>query len=189
MTDQELKALVADLLISQAKTDAQMAKTDAQMAKTDAQMAKTDAKLDRLAKMYGGIADNMGSSAEEYFYNSLNDSKQIGRFQFDIIYERIKGGSPGSQQEYDLVLVNGTAVALVEVKYKVHLNVLDQVDKQLRSFKQHFPEYQHMQLYGGIAGFSVPDDVVQAAHDKGFFVLKRSGDSFSVDADSMRAVF
>ncbi len=56
MTDEELKALVADLAVAQARTDARL--------------AKTDAKLDRLAEMYGGV-DNPNAAAEEFYYNSL----------------------------------------------------------------------------------------------------------------------
>ncbi len=41
MTDDELKALVANLAVAQDRTDAQLARTDVQLAKTDAQLAKT----------------------------------------------------------------------------------------------------------------------------------------------------
>jgi hypothetical protein len=179
---------------AQAKTEAgfaamreAQARADALRAKNDVQYDKTDAKLDRLAKLYGGVADNLGSSAEEYFYNSLAETKQIGDIHFDNIYERVKGGDPSNQLEYDIVLVNGNCAALVEVKYKVHATALTQVERQLNQFKTHFPKYAGMKLYGGVAGFSVPDEVVQAAHDKGYFVLKRTGDAFAVDTQGMRA--
>jgi len=61
MTDDELKELVAGLAIAQAKTDEQQ-------AKTDQQLAKTDAKLDRLAEMYGGVGNNQGAIAEEFYF-------------------------------------------------------------------------------------------------------------------------
>jgi hypothetical protein len=166
MTDQELKELVANLVAAQ---------------------AKSEAKLDRLAAMYGGISDNQGSAAEEFFFNSLNESKQIGPIRFDSIAEKVYGGKIGEQQEYDLVLLNGDAAAIVEVKYKVHPSALVLLQKQMSLFKQHFPEYKHMKLYGGVAGFSVPDEVVQQAHENGFFVLKRQGESFALDADVMKA--
>lgn len=187
MTDQELKDLVASLAIKSDRLDSQQVKTDAQLAKTDAQLAKTDAKLDRLAAMYGGISDNQGAAAEEFFFNSLNESKQIGPIHFDSVLEKVYGGKMGEQQDYDLVLLNGDAAAIVEVKYKVHPSALVQLQKQMALFKQHFPEHKDMKLYGGIAGFSVPDEVVHLAHEQGFFVLKRQGESFAVDAQRMKA--
>ena len=180
MTGQELKDLVASLAV---KSD----RLTAAQTKTDEQLIKTDAKLNRLAAMYGGISDNQGSAAEEFFFNSLNASKQIGPIRFDAVLEKVYGGKMGAQQEYDLVLLNGDAAAIVEVKYKVHPGSLAQLQKQMGLFKQHFPEHQHMKLYGGIAGFSVPDEVVQLAHEQGFFVLKRQGESFAVDAGEMKA--
>jgi hypothetical protein len=118
MTDQELKDLVAGLAIAQAKTDAQMAKTDAQMAKTDAQMAKTDAKLDKLTALCGGIASNQGSVAEEFFFNSLVSEPFLGDIKFDRITPQLVVGRKGKQSEYDIVMVNGATVGIVEVKYK-----------------------------------------------------------------------
>ncbi len=201
MTDQELKDLIAglahksDRLDAQqsrtdaqlAKTDAQLAKTDAQLAKTDAQLARTDAKLDRLSAMYGGVADNQGSAAEEFFFNSLSQTKQIGSIHFDEVAQKVYGGKIGAQQEYDLVLLNGDSAAIIEVKYKVHPASLDQLAKQLALFKVHFPEHQHMKLYGGVAGFSVPDEVTSQAHTHGYFVLKRHGETFAVDTQQMKA--
>jgi hypothetical protein len=194
MTDQELKDLVASLAVGQAKSDQKIsaladssAKTDAQLAKTDAQLAKTDAKLDRLAAMYGGVADNQGSAAEEFFFNSLSQSKLIGNIHFDEVQPKVYGGKIGAQQEYDLVLLNGDSAAIVEVKYKVHPSSLEQLQKQLALFKIHFPEHKDMKLYGGVAGFSIPDEVTNEAHAKGYFVLKRQGETFAVDADQMKA--
>ncbi len=205
MTDQDLKNFLANIAAENAagfaalrasqektdaqlaKTDAQLAKTDAQLAKTDAQLAKTDAKLDRLATMYGGVSDNMGSAAQEYFFNSLDDSKAIGPLHFDQVLPKVFGGKMGAQQEYDLVLHNGDSAAIVEVKYKVHPSSLAQLTQQMGLFKQHFPEHAGMKLYGGVAGFHVSDEVTQQAHAQGFFVLKRCGDTFAMDATAMRA--
>ncbi len=187
MTDLELKDLVASLAVKSDRLDAQQLKTDAQLAKTDAQLAKTDARLDRLGVMYGGVSENQGAAAEEFFFNSLSQSKQIGNIHFDDVQQKVYGGRIGAQQEYDLVLLNGDSAAIVEVKYKVHPSSLEQLQKQLSLFKVHFPEHQHMKLYGGVAGFSIPAEVASKAHAKGYFVLKRQGESFAVDAQSMKA--
>lgn len=194
MTDQELKDLVASLAVGQAKSDEKIAaladssaKVDAQQAKTDAQLAKTDAKLNRLAVMYGGVSENQGDVAEEFFYNSLSQSKQIGDIHFDDVQQKVYGGRIGKQQEYDLVLLNGDSAAIVEVKYKVHPSSLEQLQKQLSLFKIHFPEHKHMKLYGGVAGFSIPQEIVEEAHANGYFVLRQHGQTMAVDAQRMKA--
>jgi hypothetical protein len=42
-------------------------------------------------------------------------------------------------------------------------------------------------MYGGVAGFRVPDVVTEQAHASGYFVLKRQGEAFAVDAQQMKA--
>ena len=201
MTDQELKDLVAGLAVAQAKTDMQLAQTDAQLAKTGAKIDeltalqasssakqdKFDAKLDRLAELYGGVSSNQGSAAEEFFYNSLSANPVLGGIKFDRVSPNVTISSRKKQAEFDIVMVNGGSVAVIEVKYKVHPSDLEKVKKSLKRYREFYPEHKGFDLYGGIAGFSVPPDVAKAAKDKGLFVLKRKGDVFTADAKGMRA--
>jgi hypothetical protein len=202
----------AALTASQDRTDAQMARTEAQMARTEAQMARTDERMARtdermartdermartddkmqetvasIGRQLGGIGDNQGAVAEEFFYNSLVDKPRLGGLSFDRVLKNIGAGKPGKAVEFDIVMHNGAAMAIVEVKYKVHPNSLDQIEKQMRRYRELFPEYKDYALYGGVAGFSVPDDVVELAHERGLFVLKRKGDIVETDTGAMRA--
>ena len=201
MTDQELKDLVAGLAVAQAKTDMQLAQTDAQLVKTGAKIDELttlqasssakqdnfDAKLDRLAELYGGVSSNQGSAAEEFFYNSLSANPVLGGIKFDRVSPNVTISSRKKQAEFDIVMVNGGSVAVIEVKYKVHPSDLEKVEKSLKRYREFYPEHKSFNLYGGIAGFSVPPDVAKTAKDKGLFVLKRKGDVFTVDAKGMRA--
>ena len=191
MTDKELKELVANLIASQAKTDAQMAKTDAKLNRLselyNAASDKTDAKLNRLSEMYGGVSSNQGSVAEEFFFNSLTANPEVGGIKFDRIMPNLHIGNKTKQGEFDIVMVNGSSVAVVEVKYKVHPSDIDKATKNLKRYREFFPEHKNYKLYGGIAGFSVPPDAVKAAKEQGMFVLKRVGEVLKTDAKEMRA--
>ena len=194
MTDQELKDLVAGLAVAQAKTDVQLAKTDAQLARTGAKIdeltalqAGSSAKLDRLADLYGGVSSNQGSAAEEFFYNSLSANPVLGGIKFDRVSANVNISTKKRTAEFDIVMVNGGSVAVIEVKYKVHPSDLEKTEKTLKRYREFYPEHKGFDLYGGIAGFSVPPDVAKAAKDKGLFVLKRKGDVFTADAKGMRA--
>jgi hypothetical protein len=173
MTDQELKDLVASLAIAQAKTDAQL--------------SKTDLKLDKLAKMIGSMSKNQGDVAEEFFYNSLQKKLKIGDIQFDQIALNLLLGSKGKSQEFDLVLFNGKSVAIVEVKYKLHTNDLIQVQEQIKAYKKAMPIYKDFAIYGGVAGLSVPKDVIDQAEEMGLFVLQQVGQTMSSCTQGMRA--
>jgi hypothetical protein len=148
---------------------------------------KTDAKLDRLAQLYGNVADNQGAAAEEFFFNSLGKNPVIGGIRYDRVMHNVSGHRHGKQAEFDLVLVNGNSVALIEVKFKAHPKVIDQLEQQISAYRDLFPEHKDYAIYAGVAGFSVPSDVVQAAHEKGLFVLKTKGDVMLSDDQHMRA--
>ncbi|ORU93741.1 MAG: hypothetical protein A6F72_07550 [Cycloclasticus sp. symbiont of Poecilosclerida sp. N] len=198
MTDQELRDLVAGLAVSQAKTDAQMLKTDAQLAKTDAQLAKTDAqlaetdaqlaetaaqilktstKVDRVAEMYGGVSNNQGDVAEEFFFNSLKANLTLNGIKFDHINKNMTRCNNGSEGEYDIVLINGKEIFIIEVKYKAHQADLDRLlNQKAPTFDILYPEYQNYIKHLGLASFSINDVLKRRALEKHVTVLQRKGE-------------
>jgi hypothetical protein len=190
ISDDELRQIVANLAISQAKTDAQLAKTDAQLAKTDtaidelirsqaktdAQLAKTDAKLDRLAEMYGGVGNNQGKVAEEFYYNSLGENPVLNGIAFDFIEKNITRKKGKIEEEYDILLVNGCDVFIIEVKYHLHPNDIARLmGRKQDNFRKLFPEYANYTLHLALATFAVEDDVKAMALEQGVTVLQRKG--------------
>ncbi len=183
MTDDELKALVASLAIdsknlheAQKATDEQMKRTVEQMNHTDEQMRRTDEKLERVGINLGNIANNQGDIAEEFFFQSLIKDNHLGSVRFDDVIKSMQKHRGQIQEEYDLVMTNGDAVGIVEVKYKAHENDLDKLDRKMKHFKKLFPIYQNYKQYGAIASFHINDDAKKEALKRGYFVLQRSGD-------------
>ena len=184
MTDQELKDLVAGLALAQQKTDEQLAKTDAQLAKTDAQLAKTDgrqakteATVEKLAKMYGGVANNQGLVAEEFYYNSLKHNPVLQDIHFDFVEKNVTRSGQGVEDEYDILLLNGRDVFVIEVKYKAHPKDLKTlIRKKAVNFRTLFPNYKNHKLHLGLASFYLDDETKQSAFDQGVTVLQRKGD-------------
>ncbi|MCK5720178.1 MAG: hypothetical protein KAH84_09565 [Thiomargarita sp.] len=169
MTDNELKELVASLAIAQQKTDVQM-------AKTDAQMAKTDAKLDRIAALVGNIANNQGDSAEEFFYQSFINNPNLGKIHFDTIYRNLPANTKKLQDEFDIVLVNETSIAIVEVKHKAHPKLIDDMlTRKLPNFRTLFPYYKELKLYGVIASMISNNKLIEKAKTAGLFFITQQG--------------
>ncbi len=170
MTDQELKELIASLALAQHKTDEQL-------AKTDAQLAKTDARLDKLATMYGGVANNQGAVAESFYFNSLKHHPVLRGIRFDSVYKNLTGNSHGIEDEYDILLLNGRDVFIIEVKYKAHPDDLKTlINKKASNFKPLFPLYKDHKLHLGLASFHLGDETIQSALNQGVTVLQRKGD-------------
>jgi hypothetical protein len=195
MTDQELKDLVASLAVAQAKTEASQDKFAADNAAgfaalRDAQAkrdARFDARIEKINAMYGGISENLGAATEEFFYNSLKDMPVVGGIRYDEIRQHTGVGTPKNFAEIDLWLENGSSIAVIEVKHKVHPKALDQLERQMQRVREFCPEYKDYKLYGGIAGFSIPDEVVAEAKARGLFVLKCKGELMETDSVGMRA--
>jgi tRNA G37 N-methylase Trm5 len=198
MTDQELKDLVASLAADTNKIKAEnaagfaalreaQAKTDSQLAKTDAQFAKTDAKYASTIEMLNGITESQGLVAEEFFFNSLADALKVGGVQYDGITSNVKRKANGKQVEIDLMLDNGSSLAIIEVKYRARTKNVEQLQKTIATYRELFPHHKDFKIYGGIASFNLDDDVTAHAHEQGFFVLKRKGELMEVDTQGMKA--
>lgn len=176
MTDDELKALVASLAVDNKNLREAQKETAQQMRLTDEQMKRTDEKLERIGITLGNIGQNQGDVAEEFFLHSLLKDNRLGSIRFDDVVKNMQKHRGQIQEEYDLVMTNGNAVGIVEVKYKVHANDLDKLDRKMRHFKQLFPIYQDFKQYGAIAAFHINEDAKKEALQRGYFVLQRSGD-------------
>ncbi|MBK6618155.1 MAG: hypothetical protein IPG31_07250 [Nitrosomonas sp.] len=170
MTDDELREILANLALSQARTDAQL-------AKTDAQLAKTDAKLNKLAEMYGGVGNNQGKVAEEFYYNSLKHKLELNGIEFDFIEKNITRSRGDIEEEYDLLLVNGKDVLIIEVKYCLHpKDITLLVGRKQTNFLKLFPEYRDYKIHLALASFSMEDEVKRMALEQGVTLLQRRGD-------------
>jgi hypothetical protein len=181
-----------ELQLAQKETDEQMKHTDEQMNRTEEQMRKTDEmleqkltvlseKIERVGDLVGNMGRNQGDVAEEFFFNSLANDAHLGSVHFDDITKNQHKQRGKFQEEYDIVMTNGEAVGIVEVKYKAHENDLKKLERKMRNFKKLFPIYETYKLYGAIAAFHINDDAKEAALNQGFFVLQRKGEVLQTD--------
>ena len=169
MTDQELKDLVASLVVSQQKTDEQMKKTDSKFQEIQEEIKK-------LSKYIGNIGNNEGDIAEEFFYNSLHDRK-VGGITYDFINKNITRKRDDVEDEFDIVLVNGEDIAIIEVKYKAHERDLQRLlHKKYTNFKKLYPEYKNYKHHLGLASFYMSDDLKEEALSNQVMILRRKGD-------------
>lgn len=148
---------------------------------TDDKFKETDRKLQKLSELLGNIGNNQGDVAEEFFFNSLVEDAHLGAIHFDDVATNMKKHKGKIQEEYDLVMTNGEAVGIIEVKYKAHQNDVDTLERKMRHFKLLFPWFKDYKIYGALAAFNVNDVAKKEALDRGFFVLQRKGDVLHTD--------
>jgi len=152
-------------------------KLEASQEKTDEQMKRTDARLDKVAKLVGNISNNQGDIAEEFFYNSLKAKPSLAGINYDFIEPNAHRSKDKIEDEYDILLVNGKDIALVEVKYKAHQNDVEKlVNKKYDNFKKLYPEYKDYTHHLGLASFNMNEDVKESAMKNNVILLQRKGD-------------
>jgi hypothetical protein len=168
------------------ETSQQMKETDRQMKETDRRMGKTDKKLDRLGEILGGVSNNQGAVTEEFFFNSLSKDIHLGLIYFDDITMSSHKRRGNIEEEYDLLLTNGDAIGIIEVKYKLHENDLAKLERKLSNFKLLYPMYENYTLYGAMASFHVNNDAKKAVLEGGYFLLQRQGDLIQTDSGNIK---
>lgn len=193
MTDEELKELVQQtflglqqLRVSQAQTDEQMKRNSEEMKRNsdrlDEQMKRNDerltAKLERIGVTLGNIGNNQGAVAEEFFYNSLKGNQTLAGVHYDFIDKNVTRSQGAIEDEFDIIMVNGKDVALIEVKYKAHeADLTKLLTKKYENFKKLFPMYKDYTHHLALATFSLYEDLKELALSKGVIVLQRKGDT------------
>jgi len=177
MIDNDLKELLATLTKKQIEASEQIQKTDEQMKKTDIKLEKLLTSHKKLGKMVGGISNSQGDVAEEFFINSIGSHQNIGGIQYDFMDNNISRKRNNIEDEFDIVLVNGKDVAIIEIKYKLHQKDIDNLlNTKIVNFKKLYPEYKNYTHHLGLASFKIHNDLKQEALNNDIMILQRKGD-------------
>jgi hypothetical protein len=166
-----------ELREAQKQTDAQIKETSEEVKRTSEQMKATDETLKRMGIKLGGISNNQGDVAEEFFYNSISANPTIGGVTYDFTDKNITRRKGAIEDEFDIVLVNGNDIAIIETKYKAHQKDLERlIHKKYENFKKLYPEYSGYKHHLGLASFYFNDALKEEALSKNVMVLQRKGD-------------
>ena len=125
----------------------------------------------------GNIGRNQGDIAEEFFINSISPTLKIGGIQYDQLHKNWHKKTKKAEGEFDIVLINGKDIAIIETKYKAHENDLDDlINKKHTNFKKLYPQYDNYTHHLGLASFYINDDTKEKALNNNVMILQRKGD-------------
>jgi len=154
-----------------------------QMEETKKVVAETSKKVREVTLQLGGIGNSNGEYAEEYFFESLEKKMEFAGVKFEDIsrdFKLLRKTPDGKRVEdqFDIVMLNGEAVALIEIKYKARKNdPKEMVNQKISNFRFLFPEYAKHKIYLGLGGFSFEKKAVQEAKELGIGLLKQVGET------------
>jgi hypothetical protein len=172
------EALMASMYENDRFIREKFAETDRQIKETDRQMQKTDLKIEKLQELMGGWSNSHGSFAEEYFYNSFeNGDKNFFGENFDEIEKNLKPKNIKLKDEYDIVMYNHNAVAIVEVKFKARVKDIPMVIKKAETFRILCPDYKDFKIYLALASLSFGKELEKQCLKQGIAVIKQVGET------------
>jgi hypothetical protein len=143
---------------------------------------ESDRRIKILEELTGSWANNHGSFAEEYFFNSFEAGKRkfFGE-KFDEIIKNQTNFWQGLRDEYDIVLYNRTSVAIIEVKYKAHISDIPKVLKKAETFRLLFPNYKDFKIFLCLASMSFYPELEQECTKQGIAIIKQVGDTVVIN--------
>ena len=151
----------------------------------DRRMRERDKEID---KILGKWSNNFGSFAEEYFFNSFErGEKNFFGKKFDEITKHLSLFWKGLQDEYDIVMYNDDAVAIIEVKFKAHTNDIETVLKKAETFKILSPNHKDFKIFLGLASMSFYPELELACKEKGIAVIKQVGEKVIIIDEGLKA--
>jgi hypothetical protein len=161
----------------------------------DRRIDKIGTKVDGTNSRVDGIGNSNGKFAEEYFFNSLEEKKEFAGVHFDYVSNGFKGLAKmpdGSrvQDQFDIVMINDNAVAIIEVKYKASSDYLEELAlRKVSNFRAIFPNYKNYDIYLGLGSFSFEKNVVEKAKEYGVGLLRQVGNVIEYKTDWAMKVY
>ena len=181
MTDEELKQLVASLAVAHQESTRKLDRLSELVGKNQIAQHESTRKLDRLGELVGNISNNQGDIAEELFYQSFIKNPTLGDIKFDAVSRNLNNHLGNLQEEYDLVLINGDSLAVIEVKAKAHISDLERmINRKMVNFPKLFSVYRNFHTYAGIATLVTNDELIEKAQELGLFLITQQGDHTAI---------
>jgi len=149
--------------------------------------SRTEKSLDKTREMIGGISRSNGEFCEEYFINSFKENPTFLGEKYDRVLENLKLDPAKIDDEYDLVLRNGTTIVLIEMKYKAGTDDVGKMFSKLHSYRTNYPMFHNYKIYLGLASFRFSKYVRLKAAEKGIVLIEQRGDKIEVISENVRA--
>ena len=184
MTDEELKELVASLVIDRKEMAAAQKELTAAQKETDKQFKETDKQLKELGKQIGGLGKKFGSFTEGLALPSMTKILKK-RFKMEVVSPSVRVSKNGLEAEIDVLAYANSEVNeayVVEVKSHCREESIIQLNNLMDNFRTLFPEHKDKKVYGIIAAVDISELLKKKVLDAGFYVARIQDETFSLES-------
>jgi len=171
----------------QKKNAIEMEKFSIQLKEQSAQIDKQSTQIDKQSAQIGGISNNIGHHAEQFFQSVFKEKLEFGGIKYDEMIPNLTYKGKKYKIEFDIALVNGDSVALIEAKNRIHPDFVKELaEERIEKFREFFHEFDNYDVYLGIAGFSFSDEVLDRASTYGIGIVRQVGEGVEIEANNLR---
>lgn len=154
---------------------AALQETDLLIKELKVEVEKTTKSVNKVSETVGQWSNNHGAYAEEYFINAFANGKcNFFGETFDVMMKRRSGMA--TKDEFDIVLINGQSVCIIETKFKAHVNDIPKVLTKPAAFRSNFPDYKNYNIYLGLSSLTFYDVLEDELKKNGIAIIKQVGD-------------
>jgi hypothetical protein len=171
------------------KVWAMFQETDKKFQETDKQMSEKFQETDRLIrqnqKMMSDLGRKFGKIIEHMFIPNLKEKFNALGYEFGKASSNvlIEDREHHIYAEVDVFLENGGCALAVEVKTQANTGDIREHIKRMEKLRQYFDQHKDKRkLYGAIAAAVIPGNVYDYALKQGFYIIRQSGDTVSIEA-------
>ena len=174
---QAMLDLKDELKTSRIESDKRMEASQRELKQNlEASQKESERKLNKVSKLVGNMSNSQGEVAEEFFYNYLKDDPSLAGINYDFIEANAHRKKDKTEDEYDILLVNGKDIAIIETKYKAHTKDVEKlINIKYKNFKKLYPEYKNYNHHLGLASFKMNEEVKNLALENNVMLLQRKG--------------
>jgi len=188
-TADDVWKLLAELVEAQKETERCFQETEQRFQETERilkeQSLKTDRQITRLSQEIGNLGGKWGRFVENMVAPACETLFLNRDIPVHQVSQRVRKRLDGKTLEIDVLLVtNENHVLVVEVKSSLSVDDVKELIKNLTEFRQFFPEYNHKQLYGAVAGIEIEEGADKYAYRQGLFVLAQRGENVAILNDT-----
>ena len=182
-TAKEASAMVKETLRAADKTSRAADKTLRAVDKMSRAVEGTSERVDGMSKTHGRVA-------EEFFHAVLLKAPCLGGMEFHQAYPNFKVTKySGGNAEYDLLLMNGEFIAVIEIKHRLRRDDVERMrEVTLPRFRYFLPQYKDKALAPAVAAITADQDAVALAHKCGYAVLRPDGQKVRADVKHLRYI-
>jgi hypothetical protein len=169
------------------ETDKKFQETDKKFQKTDKKFQETDRAVKEASRIVGNLGNKLGIVVEHLVLANIREKFNALGYGFTKAGPSVLIEDPKKQiiTQIDAMLENGEYALAIEVKTQLNVGHVDEHLERMEKLRRYADDRGDKRKFlGAVAGAIVADNVKQYALKKGFYVIRQSGDTVTIENPS-----